>query len=47
MKKIYEPKTTEEFCLNLGRIIDDIQEENIREYQEKMTKEGKNIDDCD
>lgn len=45
MKRIYEPKTTEEFCLNLGRIIDDIQEENVREYQEKMIKEGKKIYD--
>jgi len=45
MNKIYEPKTAAEFCLNLCRLIDDIQDENIREYQEKMIKEGKKVDD--
>lgn len=45
MKRVYEPKTAAEFCLNLLRLIDDIQDENIREYQEKKIKEGKKIDD--
>jgi len=45
MKRMYEPKTSAEFFLNLLRIIDDIQDENIKEYQEKMIKEGKKIND--
>ena len=35
------------FILKLTKLVNQIEEENIREYQEKKIMDGKKVDDCD